>query len=242
MMTGKKKLIGGVLGGMGPIATVDFMSRVITLNPISNEEDHIHLIVDQNPHIPNRQIKSISQKELISSLLIESAQKLESIGANFIIMPCNTAHIFADDIKKAIGVPFISIVEETVGEILKLYPKHKQIGLMATSACIESEIYQKALINTDKLAVCPDQKFQEQCMQTIFAIKDGEEINPMRNRMIEVAEHIIDKGAETIIAGCTEIPLIINSSDIEVPLISSTEILAIRTIEFANGMELLRTT
>ena len=242
MMTGKKKLIGGVLGGMGPIATVDFMSRVITLNPISNEEDHIHLIVDQNPHIPNRQIKSISQKELISSLLIESAQKLESIGANFIIMPCNTAHIFADDIKKVIGVPFISIVEETVGEILKLYPKHKQIGLMATSACIESEIYQKALINKDKLAVCPDQKFQEQCMQAIFAIKDGEEINPMRNRMIEVAEHIIDKGAETIIAGCTEIPLIINSSDIEVPLISSTEILAIRTIEFATGMELLRTT
>ena len=241
-MTGKKKLIGGVLGGMGPIATVDFMSRVITLNPISNEEDHIHLIVDQNPHIPNRQIKSISQKELISSLLIESAQKLESIGANFIIMPCNTAHIFADDIKKVIGVPFISIVEETVGEILKLYPKHKQIGLMATSACIESEIYQKALTNKDKLAVCPDQKFQEQCMQTIFAIKDGEEINPMRNRMIEVAEHIIDKGAETIIAGCTEIPLIINSSDIEVPLISSTEILAIRTIEFATGMELLRTT
>ena len=241
-MTGKKKLIGGVLGGMGPIATVDFMSRVITLNPISNEEDHIHLIVDQNPHIPNRQIKSISQKELISSLLIESAQKLESIGANFIIMPCNTAHIFADDIKKVIGVPFISIVEETVGEILKLYPKHKQIGLMATSACIESEIYQKALTNKDKLAVCPDQKFQEQCMQAIFAIKDGEEINPMRNRMIEVAEHIIDKGAETIIAGCTEIPLIINSSDIEVPLISSTEILAIRTIEFATGMELLRTT
>jgi aspartate racemase len=239
-MKKKQKLIGGVLGGMGPLATVDFMSRVIALNPINNEEDHVHLFVDQNPHIPNRQIKSISQEKAISSSLIDSAKKLEVAGANFIIMPCNTAHIFAKDIIKAISVPFLHIVEETVDEISKIYPNYNKVGLMATSACLTSEIYQSGLIKSDKVPVCPSLMFQEQCMKTIFAIKDGEEIEPMKYQMIEVAEHLINNGAEIIIAGCTEIPLIIKSIDIEVPLISSTEVLAMRTIEFATNIKLSR--
>jgi aspartate racemase len=77
-------------------------------------------------------------------------------------------------------------------------------------------------------------------MKTIFAIKDGEEIEPMKYQRIEVAEHLINNGAEIIIAGCTEIPLIIKSIDIEVPLISSTEVLAMRTIEFATNIKLSR--
>jgi len=236
----KKQLIGGVIGGMGPLATVDFMSRVIILNPIKTEKDHVHLIVDQNPHVPNRQIKTSEQRDEIASMLAESAKKLEIAGANFIVMPCNTAHMFTEEIKKVIDIPFLHIVEEAVIEISKNHPKKMAVGIMATSACLESKIYQEGLSEANRSFIIPDERLQEECMKIIFSIKDGKEINPMQNRMVKVAKHLIAKGAEIIIAGCTEIPLILKASDIEVPLISSTEILALRTIEFASGIELER--
>jgi len=236
----QKQLIGGVIGGMGPLATVDFMSRVISLNPIQTEKDHVHLIVDQNPHVPNRQIKTSIQRNEIALLLAESAKKLEAAGANFIVMPCNTAHMFTDEIKKVIDIPLLHIVEEAVAEISKNHSNKMTVGIMATSACLESKIYQEGLSSANRNFIVPDEHFQDECMGIIFSIKDGKEIKPMKSRMVKVAEHLIARGAEIIIAGCTEIPLIIKDNDIEVPLISSTEILALRTIEFASGMELER--
>ena len=113
---GKKKLIAGVLGGMGPLATVDFMSMVIDLCPIVTEDDHVRLLVDQNPHIPNRQIVSNIKSKNIGSMLADGALKLQNAGADFIVMPCNTAHMFSDDIKTRINIPFIHIVDETINE------------------------------------------------------------------------------------------------------------------------------
>ena len=114
------------------------------------------------------------------------------------------------------------------------------VGIMATSACLESKIYQEGLSSANRNFIVPGEHFQDECMGIIFSIKDGKEIKPMKSRMVKVAEHLIARGAEIIIAGCTEIPLIIKDNDIEVPLISSTEILALRTIEFASGIELER--
>jgi len=238
----KKHIIGGVLGGMGPLATVDFMSNVISLNPIQTEKDHIHLIVDQNPHVPNRQIKTSAQRNKISSLLAERAMKLEAAGADFLVMPCNTAHMFADAIKKVISIPFLNIVEETVAEISRYHSKKTTVGIMATSACLESMIYQEGLVNANRNFIIPNERIQKKCMQIIFSIKDGRDIKSMQKEMKQVAEHLIAMGAEIIIAGCTEIPLVIRDNDISVPLISSTEVLALKTIEFASGKKLKRIT
>ena len=102
----KNKLIAGVLGGMGPLATVDFMSMVTEFCPIEKEEDHVRLLVDQNPHIPSRQIMTPEISTKIASTLSESAVNLENIGANFLVMPCNTAHKFYDLISDALEIPF----------------------------------------------------------------------------------------------------------------------------------------
>jgi aspartate racemase len=240
MSKNKKQFIGGVLGGMGPLATVDFMSSVISLNPIETEKDHIHLIVDQNPHVPNRQIKTPAQRKKISSLLMDRAIKLEAAGADFLVMPCNTAHMFADAIKKVINIPFLHIVEETIAEILCYHSEKTTVGIMATSACLTSMIYQDGLINANRKFIVPSDCFQEKCMEIIFSIKDGRDIKFMQNEMQEIAEHLITMGAEIIIAGCTEIPLVIKDNDINIPLISSTEVLALKTIEFATGKDLKR--
>ena len=235
-----KKLTGGVLGGMGPLATVDFMSKVIALCPIKNEEDHVRLIVDQNPHIPSRQIMSLDHSSKIAAMLTESARTLEKTGVDFIVMPCNTAHMFADNISKAINIPFFHIVDETIHEISKYHTQAKSIGILATSACLDSGIYQEGLIAAKKDFIVPDPFNQDECMRIIFSIKDGASIKDMQQEMLDVAEHLIKRGAEIIIAGCTEIPLILKREDIKVPLISSTEVLALKTVEYANGVDIER--
>jgi len=234
------KLIAGVLGGMGPLATVDFMSMVIDHCPIVTEEDHVRLLVEQNPHIPNRQIVANNKSKKIGSMLADGAKKLESAGVDFIVMPCNTAHMFSDDIKAEINIPFIHIVEETINEITEYFPDKVSIGIMATTACINAKIYQKGLIHSGKTCLLPDNHYQDECMKGIFSIKEGSEILDPSVTLSSVANHLVDEGAEIIIAGCTEIPLVLKNKDLEVPLVSSTEVLAIKTVEYANHLTIKR--
>tara|TARA_B100001250_G_scaffold26408_1_gene21806 strand:+ start:1572 stop:2315 length:744 start_codon:yes stop_codon:yes gene_type:complete len=237
---GKKKLIAGVLGGMGPLATVDFMSMVIDLCPIVTEDDHVRLLVDQNPHIPNRQIVSNIKSKNIGSMLADGALKLQNAGADFIVMPCNTAHMFSDDIKTRINIPFIHIVDETINEITAYFPDKKSAGIMATSACINAKIYQDGLTVNNKKFHLPSESYQDECMKSIFDIKEGTEISNPADSMYKIANHLTEKGAEILIAGCTEIPLVLKNEDLNVPLISSTEVLAIKTIEYANHIKIER--
>ena len=237
---GKKKLIAGVLGGMGPLATVDFMSMVIDLCPIVTEDDHVRLLVDQNPHIPNRQIVSNIKSKNIGSMLADGALKLQNAGADFIVMPCNTAHMFSDDIKTRINIPFIHIVDETINEITAYFPDKKSVGIMATSACINAKIYQDGLTVNNKKFHLPSESYQDECMKSIFDIKEGTEISNPADSMYKIANHLTEKGAEILIAGCTEIPLVLKNEDLNVPLISSTEVLAIKTIEYANHIKIER--
>tara|TARA_B100001123_G_scaffold342533_1_gene388655 strand:- start:3613 stop:4356 length:744 start_codon:yes stop_codon:yes gene_type:complete len=237
---GKKKLIAGVLGGMGPLATVDFMSMVIDHCPIVTEEDHVRLLVDQNPHIPNRQIVSNNKSKKIGSMLADGAKKLESAGVDFIVMPCNTAHMFSDDVKAEINIPFIHIVEETINEITEYFPDKVSIGIMATTACINAKIYQEGLNHIGKTYLLPNNHYQDECMKGIFSIKEGPKILDPSVTLSSVANHLVDKGAEIIIAGCTEIPLVLKNKDLAVPLVSSTEVLAIKTVEYANHLTIKR--
>lgn len=236
----KNKLIAGVLGGMGPLATVDFMSMVTEFCPIEKEEDHVRLLVDQNPHIPSRQIMTPEISIKIASTLSKSAVNLENIGANFLVMPCNTAHKFYDLISDAIEIPFLHIVDETVSEISSYFSDKKTVGILATTACLNSEIYQAGLKKNDKDFILPDKENQEECMRIIFSIKDEGDLTGLSQSMKKVAESLIKNGADIIIAGCTEIPLVLKQEDLSVPVISSTKILAIRTIEQANKINIAR--
>ncbi len=110
----KKNLLVGVLGGLGPEATVDFMARVLALTPADSDQDHIHLLVDQNPNVPNRQEAILRDGENPSPAIVAMAKRLEAAGCDLLVMPCNTAHAWEQDIRSATSIPFLSIVEATV--------------------------------------------------------------------------------------------------------------------------------
>ena len=153
-MSGQSRKIAGVMGGMGPDATVDFMSKVIAITDSGRDQDHVHMIVDQDPTVPNRQAAIESGKDDVSPHLAAMAKRLENAGADFLVMVCNTAHVFLDGVRNSTSIPFISIIDETIAEIDKLCVDAKTVGIMATDGCLDTCFFQLFLQSSHN-CLCP---------------------------------------------------------------------------------------
>jgi aspartate racemase len=227
----------GVMGGMGPDATVDFMAKVIALTDSGRDQDHVHMIVDQDPSVPNRQEAIRNGSTEVTHALGAMAKRLEDAGADFLVMVCNTAHVFLDEVHATTGIPFISIVDESVREIDRVCPDARKVGVMATDGCLRTNIYQDAVVASGRQALEPESEELVELMRLITEIKAGNQGEDIASAMQALANGLVDKGADVIISGCTEIPLVFDGENCKVPVIASTDVLAERTLEFAKGLK-----
>jgi len=227
----KQSKIVGVLGGMGPDATVDFMGKVIALTPADKDQDHIHMIVDQNPKVPNRQDAILAGGEDPGPVMAEMAKRLETAGADFLVVPCNSAFGFASAVAGAVSIPLVSIVEVTV----EACEGFSTVGLMATDGCLQSHVYQDAFSAAGIAAELPGTDELADLMALLNSIKAGYQGESIARDMVALAAALVARGAQAIIAGCTEIPLVLDDHALDVPLISSTDVLAARTVAIARG-------
>ena len=163
----------GVLGGMGPDATVDFMTHVIAMTPAGRDQDHVRMLVDSNPQVPDRQEAMRGDPGPVRDALAAMARGLEAGGARFLVMPCNTAHAFIDDAVAAVSIPFVSIIDVTIASIVETLPQARRIGLLATDACLASGVYQRATAPANLELMLPDAAAQADCMALIFRVKGG---------------------------------------------------------------------
>jgi aspartate racemase len=221
----------GVLGGMGPDATVDFMAKVIAATPASKDQDHVRLLVDQNPKVPNRQAAQAGAGEDPGPAMAAMAKGLESAGADFLVMPCNTAHAFADRVRDAVSIPLVSIIDVTVDACRE----YGVIGVLTTRACLDAGLYQAAFAAAGLDAVLQDEAEIEELMRLVTAIKAGDQGESIAHDMQSLAGALVDRGAKAIIAACTEIPLVLTPDMLDVPLVSSTDVLAETTVAIATG-------
>lgn len=222
----------GVLGGLGPAATVDFMSRILELTPAGHDQDHLRLLVDQNPRVPSRQRALLEGGESPAPALAEMARGLEAQGADFLVMPCNTAHAWEAEIVAAVGVPFVGIVSATVAAVPEGI---RRIGVLETPALAKSKLYPRALAGRGLTPVGLGDAGCNALMQLAYAVKRGERGDTLCAAMIKLVQTLVDDGAEAIVAACTEVPLMLAAADVAVPLISSTDALARRTVALATG-------
>jgi len=233
--------IAGVLGGMGPGATIDFMSKVLSLTPADSDQDHVRMLVDHNPRVPDRQVDTATQRIAVQQILAEMAQGLESAGADFLVMPCNTAHGFLDLALEKVSIPFVNIVAETVQSIREAEPEVASVGILATDACLKAGLYQAAVHDAGMSVLLPSAGEQATVMKLVFRIKGGDQGSDVAHEMINLANSLIQRGADVIIAGCTEIPLVVSSQGLTVPFVSSTDVLAERTVALCIGQSPLPT-
>ncbi len=221
----------GVLGGMGPDATADFMSCVIRATPADKDQDHVRMLIDSNPHVPNRQEALLRGGEDPGPALASMARGLAAAGADFLVMPCNTAHAFADAITAAVDIPLVSIIDV----IVEACGDAAAVGVLATDGCLSSGVFQAALTERGRRAVLPDDAETAALMGLITRIKAGDTGSKVADGMRELAAALIARGAEVIIAGCTEIPLVLDADRVDVPVVSSTDALARATVAMALG-------
>ena len=226
----------GVLGGMGPAATIDFFARVVRATPARTEQEHLHLIIDNNPGVPDRNRAVAGTGPSPGPALAQMAQRLEQAGADFLVMPCNTAHAFADHIRAATPLPFIDMIEQTV-QVVTANPGIN-VGLLAADGCLLAGLYQTQLAKVGRTAVVPNVGQQQSFMRALYQIKTGE-MRESRESIREVAEALVEQGVELMIAACTEVPLVLRAEDLTVPLVVSTDVLVARTIERAQRSDTL---
>lgn len=223
----------GVIGGLGPKATLDFYSKVVDQTVASQDQDHLQVIINSNPKIPNRHTSIAGTGPSCIPSLIESARSLERAGADFLVMVCNTAHAYEDVIVSATNIPFISIISESVKACLAKKPGLSKVGLLAADGCLHADLYQEKFAHFGIDCVTPDETQQQALMSLIYRIKANETGEDVSREMAKQAEALIEQGAEIILAACTEVPLVLKADQIACPLISSTDVLVDSAISYA---------
>ncbi|MHA7814992.1 MAG: cysteate racemase [Pseudohaliea sp.] len=220
-----------MLGGLGPAATVDFMARLIAATPAASDQDHLRLLVDHNPAVPDRHDAIAGRSASVGPALAAMARGLERAGADVLVMVCNTAHAWEDDIRAAVTIPFLSIIDATVDALDDRGPR--RIGVMAADGCREAGLYQRALDARGCEPVLWEPSEQAAFMALVYRIKAGARGPEAASAMAALAGALAARGAEALIAACTEIPLVLSPEDAPLPLYASTDLLVARTLAFA---------
>ncbi|MCA1669366.1 MAG: amino acid racemase [Thermomicrobia bacterium] len=231
--------IVGILGGMGPAATADLYAKIIAATPATRDQDHLHVVIWADPTAPDRSHALMHGGEDPTPWLLRGATQLVAMGASFIAVPCNTAHAFFPAIEREITVPLIHMMDETATAVGIAHPAIERAGLLATTGTIMSRLYQQWFANHGIEVVVPKNDLQERVvMGAIHRVKAGQIGQDTTDLLAEAARYLIDQGAEALIAGCTELPLVFRDGDASVPVIDPTRVLAeavVRRARVATG-------
>lgn len=227
----------GIIGGMGPQATIDLMQRILRLTPAPEGRDmddiyHIRCLVDNNPKIPSR-IKAIIDKdgEDPGPFIADMAKGLESWGADFLAIPCNTAHYYYDIVQSAVNIPVINLIDIVCNHVKTHFSDHDKIGILASPAVKITQLYSNKLKRFDIKDVWPDSDHQAILLKVIKEIKKGNMDSKVQNDYAQVCDNLLNKGVKTAIIACTELSILKGKTSINT--VDAAEILAMEVVRQA---------
>jgi aspartate racemase len=223
---GRRKVIG-VLGGMGPAATADFYRKLIRATPAKSDQDHLQVLIFSNPQVPDRTAAIRGEGPDPLPALVAGAELLVRGGAELIAIPCVTAHYFYDALQRATAVPILHLVGETVTAVLARHPRVRRVGLLATTGTLQARLFDAFFEPRGLELLRPDPEAQASLvMDAIYRVKAEGAHSVLRERIRGAADHLIRRGAELIVAGCTEVPLLLQDGDLSIPVVDATLVLA----------------
>ncbi|MDI5921143.1 amino acid racemase [Halomonas sp. LR5S13] len=231
-----RHIMVGVLGGMGPDATVAFMQRVIDATPAEDDIDHVHLLVDNNPKVPSR-IKALidGDGENPGPAIADMARRLEQAGAAFLVMPCNTAHYYWQYAQDAVAIPVWHIVELTLDTIARRIPGAK-VGMLCSPALRKIGLYEGFAEARGLSLVYPDD--EASVLEVIRAVKRGQGRHPdTPAALTRAADDLKARGANVLVLACTELSVIQDVLDVSVPVIDTVQVLAEQVVAAAEGAD-----
>ena len=224
-----KKSIG-ILGGMGPLATADLFRKIVTLTDAARDNDHIRIYIDDNATIPDRTAAILEGGPSPLPAMTDSLRKLESCGADCLVMPCNTAHYFLPQLQSLTKVPFLSMLQATAAACRDQFPD-AVAGVLATRGTLKAGLYQQALEDAGVPFLIPEEEEQDALMRVIYdGVKAGKGPEVYGADMNAVVEALGRRGAGYFILGCTELSVYRSLHSLPPYYIDAMEILAEQAI------------
>ena len=227
------EVVVGVLGGMGPAATADFYAKLVRATPAATDQEHLRALIWSDPSIPDRTEALLTGGPDPLPLLTEGASRLRDAGADFLVVPCNTAHAFLVPVRERLPLPLLSMIDETAVSVTAADQPRSRVGVLGTNATRRSGLYRRALCERGAEVVEPDEAQQERVSRGIARVKAGQTDEETWALIAGVATELAERGAEAIIAGCTELPLALALREAPVPIIDPTQVLAEAAVRYA---------
>lgn len=218
----------GVLGGLGPKATVYFMDLVIDNTEANCDQEHFNMIVYNHASIPDRTSYILDNNcDNPIPYLIDDAKMLEKLGCDFLVMPCNTSHFMYDEIQSSISIPLINMPKE-VADIINKCDEVKKVGILATTGTLKAKIYERYL---KKEIFYPSNEINDKVMDLIYnKVKKGIKVN--KQEFYDILDEYFDNDCDVLIMGCTELSVIVRDNNLyfDNRIIDSLKVLADKTI------------
>jgi aspartate racemase len=219
----------GVLGGMGPLAGAHFAVRVAQLTPATSDQEHIPLLLNNDPRIPDRSTAWVSGGPSPLPAMMRGIAILQDAGADCIAIPCNTAHLWFDELQSATSARLLHIVKAVVLDLQRQGVHGGCVGVLGTRATLQTGLYQRLLAECGYEPIVPTAADAlDDCAASIAAVKSnrlGEAFAPLARAI----EGLSRKGARAVVLGCTELPLALpehRRGDFAVVLTDSIDALA----------------
>lgn len=227
----------GVLGGMGPLATIDFMHKVLAATPALSDQDHVPLMVSSIPQVPDRTAAFRGDGDSPLAAMIASGQRLARAGVGLVVVPCNTAHLWFPEIERALALPMLHLVDVTLEDAVAQAGEGASIGLLCTDATLASGLYMNRTLRSAQTRgvqwTLPTAKeMLDLVMPGIHAVKAGA-LDRGRELLGTAAQALARRGARALVLGCTEVPLVLGASNSPVPVIDATDALARRAVAWS---------
>lgn len=220
----------GILGGMGPFATLEMFREVLSCTKAEKDWEHPRIIIDCNPQIPSRTRAFLYGEESPLAGMVETARILETAGADVLIVPCNSAHYWMSELRSRVDSPILSIVEETA-RFIGTQGKCNTVGILGAEVVVAGNLYQSALAEYDVRAIS-DAELQPTTREIIEDVKRNRISDTTTKKCADLIDRLITKGADGVVLACTELPVVANELTIERPLFNPNRVLAEAVLQF----------
>lgn len=235
---GRLKIVG-VLGGMGPEATLNFYARLIAKSEAQKDQEHVPVIINSLPQIPDRDDAIAGKGPSPRNGLAAIAKSLERAGASFLVMTCASAHVYEPAVRETVKLPFVSMIEEACEEVLRRDTGARKVGILAEQGVLDAKLYDIALTRRNLEPVPLDFKERAIFQKVLYAIKAGQRDDKVKAAIVRFFGTLVDRGADVVIIGCAELPLVFRPEDASRPVIDAIDVLAERCVLYARDQVLL---
>lgn len=227
--------IVGVLGGMGPAATADFYTKLIASTPAEKDQEHLRVVIWADPTVPDRSSAILGSGEDPSRVMAAGLRSMAEAGVTLLAAPCNTAHAFLPPLASESGLDLVNIIDVTADALARQLLDGSAAGLLATQGTIAAGLYHHACTERGLRLVVPSADGQDIVNRAINTVKAGHINDSDRHALEAIVESLIRQGTNAVIAGCTELSLLLEGADLPLPVLDPANLLAQEVVSRARA-------